>query len=72
VEVEHDQTIIAIVGNEIVSQKAILKNMFSALEPIPLRMISYGGSRHNVSLLIHSSYKEQALRALNKGLFGLD
>ncbi|SFV34666.1 aspartate kinase [Thermoflavifilum thermophilum] len=72
VEVEHDQTIIAIVGNEIVSQKAILKNMFSALEPIPLRMISYGGSRHNVSLLINSSYKEQALRALNKGLFGLD
>ncbi|PJJ76088.1 aspartate kinase [Thermoflavifilum aggregans] len=72
VEVEHDQTIIAIVGNEIVSQKAILKNMFGALEPIPLRMISYGGSRHNVSLLIHSSYKEQALRALNKGLFGLD
>lgn len=71
VEVEHDQTIIAIVGNEIVSQKAILKNMFTALEPIPLRMISYGGSRHNVSLLIHSSYKEQALQALNKGLFGL-
>ena len=72
VEVEHDQTIIAIVGNEIVSQKAILKNMFAALEPISLRMISYGGSRHNVSLLIHSTHKEQALRALNKGLFGLD
>ena len=32
-------------------------------------MISYGASEHNLSILIHSSLKEQALNALNERLF---
>jgi aspartate kinase len=39
---------------------------------VPIRMVSYGGSKHNVSLLIPSSYKTETLQLLNKGLFGLD
>ena len=38
---------------------------------IPIRMISYGGSKYNVSVLIDSKNKEKALLALNKGLFDL-
>jgi len=35
-------------------------------------MISYGGSRHNVSLLTDSKYKAQALQALNNQLFKIN
>jgi aspartate kinase len=35
-------------------------------------MVSYGGSPHNVSLLVPASYKTQTLQILNKGIFGLD
>jgi len=34
--------------------------------------VSYGGSRHNISLLIPSEFKTQTLQLLNKGLFGLE
>jgi aspartate kinase len=34
--------------------------------------VSYGGSKHNVSLLIPSAHKTETLQLLNKGLFGLE
>lgn len=72
IEVEDGHTIVSVVGNEIAQTKDILKKLFDALAPVPIRMVSYGGSPHNVSLLIPSSYKTQTLQLLNKGLFGLD
>ncbi len=72
VEVDADQTIISIVGNEIAKTDKILTRLFDSLEAIPVRMVSYGGSPHNVSLLVPSSYKKQTLQALNKGVFGLE
>ncbi|AEW01293.1 aspartate kinase [Niastella koreensis] len=72
ITVEHDQTIISVVGNEIAQTKDILSKLFDALTPIPVRMVSYGGSKHNVSMLVPSSYKTQTLQLLNKGLFGLE
>ena len=48
-----------------------MKKLFDAIEPIPVRMVSYGGSKHNVSLLISRKYKEETLQLLNAGLFGL-
>ena len=40
-----------------------------ALEDIPVRMVSYGGSRHNVSILVDAKFKVQALKNLNEGVF---
>ncbi len=71
VEIDTDHTIVSIVGNEIAETKDVMKKLFDAIEPIPVRMVSYGGSKHNVSLLIARQYKEQTLQLLNKGLFGL-
>lgn len=71
VEIDTNQTIVAIVGNEITETKEVMKKLFEAISVIPVRMVSYGGSRHNISLLIPRSYKEQTLQLLNKGLFGL-
>ncbi len=70
-EVDKNQTIISIVGNEIEATNDVMKKLFDAIEEIPVRMVSYGGSHNNVSLLVSSGYKIKTLQLLNKGLFGL-
>jgi aspartate kinase len=69
VDVETDQTIVCIVGNFISESKGMALKIFDALSNIPIRMISYGGSKHNISMLIPSSCKKEALTALNDKLF---
>lgn len=71
VEVDTNQSIISVVGNEIHETKEVMRKLFGALGEIPVRMVSYGGSKHNISLLIPMQYKEQTLSLLNNGLFGL-
>jgi aspartate kinase len=71
-EVTRDQTIIAIVGNELAQTRDILAKLFGALTPVQIRMVSYGGSNHNISILIDGSQKKETLQLLNRGLFGLD
>jgi len=39
------------------------------LEDIPIRMISYGGSKNNISVLVDTQLKEKALLKLNEELF---
>ena len=72
VDIDTNQTIITIVGNEITETKEVMRKLFESVSSIPVRMVSYGGSKHNISLLIPRSYKEETLQLLNKGLFGLD
>jgi len=71
VEIEKDQTIVSIVGNEIAKTDAVLNKLFQAINEIPVTMVSYGGSHHNISLLIPSEYKTKTLQLVNKGLFNL-
>lgn len=69
IEVDHNQTIICIVGNRIAEKNGVLKLIFNSLGTTPIRMVSVGGSKNNISLLIETPYKEKALNLLNKGLF---
>ena len=69
VETDHEQTIISAVGEGIAEGSDAARLVFTALSGIPVRMISYGGSQHNISILIPSSYKSQALNALSAHLF---
>ena len=71
VEIEKDQTIVSIVGNEIAQTDAVLKKLFDAINEVPVTMVSYGGSPHNISLLLPSSFKTKTLQLINKGLFNL-
>ncbi|MEO5646883.1 MAG: aspartate kinase [Chitinophagaceae bacterium] len=71
VEVDGNQSIVSIVGNEITETKDLMQRLFETITEIPIRMVSYGGSRHNVSLLIPREYKERTLQLLNVGLFDL-
>ncbi len=71
VEVERGQTIVSIVGNEIAKTDSVLKKLFNAIDEVPVTMVSYGGSAHNISLLLPSAYKTKTLQLINKGLFNL-
>ncbi len=68
-EPDYDQTIICIVGNFSADNEGVAVRVFNAMKNIPIRMVSYGGTESNLSLLIHGRYKADALNALNEGLF---
>ena len=69
--VDGSQTIICIVGNKIVEKEEILQKVFRAMENVPVRMISYGGSRYNISILVDTKFKNETLRELNKHIFDI-
>jgi len=69
VTVDEKQSIICIVGNRIAEKEYILEKVFESLESIPIRMISYGGSKYNISVLVDTTYKAEALKQLNKNIF---
>src|SRR3984893_6685062 len=72
VEIDQNETIVTLVGNEIAKTEEVLKKLFESIKEVPVRMVSYGGSPHNISLLVPSSHKTKTLQLLNKGLFGLE
>ena len=68
VEVDTDLSIVCIVGNLIAEETGFASKVFSALNEIPIRMISYGGSHHNISVLVKTELKKQTLQALSTKL----
>lgn len=64
-----DQTIVCVVGDLIAERKGLAREVLNALTEVPLRMISYGSSSNNISLLINSSDKVIALNSLSNKLF---
>lgn len=69
VEVDYDQTIVCIVGNIDSIGQSVMQKTFHALENISVRMVSFGGSCHNVSLLVATEDKQKTLELLNESLF---
>ena len=69
VEIDRDQTIICIVGDMVAENRGLGSEILKALHDVPIRMISYGGSKNNISLLIDTQYKSEALNLLNDELF---
>jgi aspartate kinase len=71
VETETNQSIICVVGDFVGEKTGYAARVFDALKDVPIHMISYGASQHNITLLIDSGNKKNALLALNEGIFGL-
>jgi len=69
VEFTENQTIICVVGRFLQGDATVPVRVLQLLKDIPIRMISYGGSKYNISILMHSEYKTKALQLLNEGLF---
>ena len=68
VEVVPNQTIICVVGDFVAEKPGAAYRVLSALREIPIGQISYGGSSHNITLLIDSDNKVTALQALQSVL----
>ncbi len=69
VDLDVDQTIICVVGDFGAEKHGYAARVLDAVKHIPVRMISYGGSDHNMSLLVNTENKIEALRSLHNRLF---
>lgn len=70
-DVESGMTIVSIVGNEIAHNTQTLQDVFNSLAGVDVRMISYGGSPHNISILVPAAQKTAVLQQINAGVFKL-
>lgn len=68
VEVDNEQSIVCLVGHSVVKHHETHR-LFQVLQDIAVRMISYGGSNNNISLLVNTKDKISALQHLNKYVF---
>ncbi len=71
VSVDEEMSIICIAGDLNWKNTGKEGDIVKALEDIPIRMITYGGSNHNVSVLIRTQDKQRALELLSEHLFAL-
>lgn len=69
VTVDTDMCIICVVGDLDWNNLGFETQALDAMKNIPVRMISYGGSNHNISFLIREADKKQALQSLSAILF---
>lgn len=69
VDVDKNLAIVCVVGEFLVDSAGVAARVIQSLESIPLRMISYGGSAHNITLLVSEDQKVASLKALHEGLF---
>ncbi|MDO6736943.1 aspartate kinase [Wenyingzhuangia sp. 2_MG-2023] len=69
VDVDTDLSIVCLAGDFSEQKTGLSTPIFNSLSNIPIRMISYGGSNYNVSLVISTVNKKEALVALNNGVF---
>lgn len=72
VTVDEDMVIICVVGDMNWLNKGFEASALNALKDIPVRMISYGGSNYNISILVRKEDKTAALNALSKNLFNFE
>lgn len=69
VTVDEDMVIICVVGDLEWQNVGFESQVMAALKDIPVRMVSYGGSNYNISLLVRSEDKVRTLKALSQELF---
>lgn len=69
VSVERDKSIICLVGRRLFQRAGVLSEVFAAIDPIPVRMISLGSSDINLSIVVSEAETERVLRSLHSTLF---
>ncbi|MFV0391396.1 MAG: aspartate kinase [Paludibacteraceae bacterium] len=69
VTVDEDMVIICVVGDMPYEHVGFQAKIISALKDVPIRMISYGGSNYNVSILVSAKDKKRTLNLLSEAIF---
>lgn len=70
VSVERDKSIVCLVGQDLWQDSAVTSRLFSKLEGLPIRMISLGASRINMTLVVPESHCNEALKRIHDEFFG--
>lgn len=68
IEVDRNMAIICVVGDFSAGKSGLGAQVLEALAETPLRMISYGGSEHNISVLVKETDKKKAMTDLSHKL----
>ena len=69
VSVDTDMVIVCVVGDLDSENVGFEAQVLNALNGISIRMISYGGSNYNISLLVKDADKKRSMQALSDHLF---
>lgn len=69
VSVDTDMVIVCVVGDLEMENIGFETRVLQAVKDIPVRMISYGGSSYNISMLVKSVDKKRTMQALSDHLF---
>ncbi|MGM9817970.1 MAG: aspartate kinase [Paludibacteraceae bacterium] len=69
VTVDSDMVIICVVGDLTYTNVGFQAKVLNAMSEVPIRMVSYGGSNYNISMLIQKEDKVKALNLLSEKLF---
>ncbi|PTX43141.1 aspartate kinase [Christiangramia gaetbulicola] len=70
ISVDANHSIICVVGEGLIEDRGTSR-LFEILQDVPVRMISYGGSNNNISLLVDTRNKVEVLQKLNEKLFSI-
>lgn len=69
ITIDKNMSIVCVVGNMNWENLGFQSKVIDSLKNIPIRLISYGGSNYNISILIDQDNKERALQQLHANVF---
>ena len=69
VSLDTNQSIICVVGDFSAEKHGYASKVLDSIKHLPVRMISYGGSACNISILVKTDDKIEALRSLHNRIF---
>ncbi len=69
VSIEHDQSIVCLVGDNIRRTPGVAARVFGALKHLNVRMISEGASMRNISLVVSRDELPRAVESLHREFF---
>ncbi len=70
VKTEHDMAIVCAVGEHLRADPMLFAKAVTALQGLPLRLVSQAGSRRNITFVLRDADAAQAMNRLHAELFG--
>jgi aspartate kinase len=69
VTVEHDLSLVAVIGNGLNAAKGIGQNIFQTIDDINVRLICHGASANNLCFLVNEKDANNVVERLHNSLF---
>ena len=72
VEIEKEMAVIALVGRDVIGNRAVAARAVGSLPDVPIAMLSIGSSRLNLSVVVPEADAPEALRRIHASVFELE